>query len=332
MKFKPLIILMGEPYSVFLEIFLKSYENCIKIRKNKYPIVLIGSQKLLVKQIQHFNYKYKIKIINPAEINKIKNNNYINLINVNFDKTNGIYKNINSNVYIEKTFNIAFKLLNDKKVSGLINGPISKKKFLNKKFLGITEYILYKTKSNNAVMLIYNKILSVSPLTTHLPIKYVARKITKKQILKKVILLNKFYLKKLKIKPKIAVLGLNPHCETTDKYSEENKIIIPAINLLIQKKINIKGPFSADTFFLKENYKRFNLVIGMYHDQVLTPIKTIFKFDAVNVTVGLPFIRLSPDHGPNEKMFLKGKSNPLSFKRTIEFFNNFKWDFRLKKA
>ena len=173
-------------------------------------------------------------------------------------------------------------------------------------------------------MLIYNKILSVSPLTTHLPLKQVAKNITKKQILKKVTLLNQFYLKKLKIKPKIAVLGLNPHCETTDKYSEENKIIRPAINLLIKKKINVKGPFPADTFFLKENYKNFNLVIGMYHDQVLTPIKTIFKFDAVNITVGLPFIRLSPDHGPNEKMFLKGKSNPLSFIRTIEFFNIFK--------
>ena len=153
---------------------------------------------------------------------------------------------------------------------------------------------------------------------------YLDSNITKKQILKKVTLLNQFYLNKLKIKPKIAVLGLNPHCETIDKYSEENKIIKPAINLLIQKKINVKGPFPADTFFLKENYKTFNLVIGMYHDQVLTPIKTIFKFDAVNITVGLPFIRLSPDHGPNEKMFLKGKSNPLSFIRTIEFFNNFK--------
>ena len=323
MKFKPLIILMGEPYSVFLEIFLKSYENYIK-KKNKYPIVLIGSQKILIKQIKYFNYKHKVKIINSTEINELENNNFINLININLDKPNNISKNYHINDYIEKTFNVAFKLLKDKKASGLINGPISKKKILKKNFLGVTEYILDKTKSKDVVMLIYNKKLSVSPITTHLPIKQVTKNITKKQILKKVTLLNQFYLNKLKIKPKIAVLGLNPHCETIDKYSEENKIIKPAINLLIQKKINVKGPFPADTFFLKENYKNFNLVIGMYHDQVLTPIKTIFKFDAVNITVGLPFIRLSPDHGPNEKMFLKGKSNPLSFIRTIEFFNNFK--------
>ena len=146
----------------------------------------------------------------------------------------------------------------------------------------------------------------------------------KKQILKKVTLLNQFYLKKLKIKPKIAVLGLNPHCETTDKYSEENKIIRPAINLLIKKKINVKGPFPADTFFLKENYKNFNLVIGMYHDQVLTPMKTIFNFDAINLTLGLPFVRVSPDHGINSIMLGKNKSNPRSLVCSINFFKKIK--------
>ena len=101
MKFKPLIILMGEPYSVFLEIFLKSYENYIK--KNKYPIVLIGSQKILIKQIKYFNYKHKVKIINSTEINELKNNNFINLININLDKPNNISKNYHINDYIEKT-------------------------------------------------------------------------------------------------------------------------------------------------------------------------------------------------------------------------------------
>ena len=158
MRFKPLIILMGEPYSVFLEIFLKSFENHIK-KKNKYPVILIGSKKILIKQIRHFNYKHKIKIINPTEIKELKNNKFINLINVNLDESNNIYKNYNINTYIEKTFNIAFKLLKDKKVTGFINGQFQK---IFKKFLGVTEYILNKTKSNDVVMLIYNKILSVS--------------------------------------------------------------------------------------------------------------------------------------------------------------------------
>jgi len=169
-------------------------------------------------------------------------------------------------------------------------------------------------------MLIYNKKLSVSPITTHVPLKKVAKIIKRKVIIDKVLLLEKFYRKNIK-KPKIAILGLNPHCESVDKISEEKKIIIPAVKYLKSKKINIFGPFSADTFFLKTNYSKYNLVIGMYHDQVLTPIKTLFKFDAINITVGLPFIRISPDHGPNEKMMGENKSNPLSLIKAITFLD-----------
>ena len=121
-------------------------------------------------------------------------------------------------------------------------------------------------------------------------------------------------------KPKIAILGLNPHCESNSLVSEEDKIIKPALMYLKSKKIDISGLFSADTFFLKENYKKYNLVIGMYHDQVLTPAKTLFHFNAINITIGLPFIRISPDHGPNESMVSKNISNPLSLIKSIDFF------------
>ena len=114
----------------------------------------------------------------------------------------------------------------------MINGPISKKSFLNKKYLGITEYLSKKTNSKNEVMLIYNENLSVSPLTTHIPIKYVSKKITKKKIINNILTIDKFYKKYLGKKAKFAVLGLNPHCETIDKFSEEEKIIKPSINSL----------------------------------------------------------------------------------------------------
>ena len=129
-----------------------------------------------------------------------------------------------------------------------------------------------------------------------------------------------YYNKFLKKNPNIAVLGLNPHCETIDTYSEENNIIIPSIKNLKKKGIKISGPFSADTFFINPNYKKFDLVIGMYHDQVLTPIKSIFKFNAINITAGLPFVRVSPDHGPNEKMISKNISDPTSIIQSILFF------------
>ena len=144
----------------------------------------------------------------------------------------------------------------------------------------------------------------------------------KKKIVKKVLLINSFYNKKLKIKPKIAITGLNPHCENPLKLNEEKKIIIPAINFLKKKKISIKGPFSADTIFLKNQIKKFNVIVGMYHDQVLTPIKALYNFDAINITLGLPFVRISPDHGPNQKMFGKNLSNPQSLLQAIKFLDN----------
>ncbi len=170
-------------------------------------------------------------------------------------------------------------------------------------------------------MLIYNKKLSVSPITTHLPLKSVPKKITQKIIIEKVKLVNNFFRKKLKINPKIAILGLNPHCESVLKFNEDEKILTPAVKKLYNLGINISGPLSADTIFLKKNREKYNIIVGMYHDQVLTPIKTLFEYDAINITMGLPFIRVSPDHGPNEKMMGKNLSNPLSLIKSIKFLD-----------
>ena len=173
-------------------------------------------------------------------------------------------------------------------------------------------------------MLIYNKNLSVVPLTTHIPLKHVTKYIKKKKIIYNVKKINEFYKIKLGKTPKFAILGLNPHCETTDIISEEKKEIIPAIKYLKKKRVNISGPFSADTFFLDKNINEFDVVIGMYHDQVLTPIKTLFKFEAINTTLGLPFLKVTPDHGPNQDMLGKNKSDPTSVFFTFEFLDKVK--------
>ena len=170
-------------------------------------------------------------------------------------------------------------------------------------------------------MLIYNKDLSVCPLTTHLPIKRVSRKINKNMIKEKIKLINIFFKKHLKKKPKIAITGLNPHCESIDAFNEDEKIIKPVIKSLIKSKCRVFGPFAADTIFLKKNRKKYDIIVGMYHDQVLTPIKTLFEYDAINITLGLPFLRVSPDHGPNEIMVGKNKSNPLSLVKAITFLD-----------
>ena len=317
MNFKPILIVHGEPNSVFLEIFFKS----LIYKKFKNPLILICSQKILKFQMKKLKFKMDIKILNPLLLNKIKlNNKTINIIDINYNENLAFQKiSSKSNKYIKNCFETSFKILKSGITYKLINGPISKNSFLNKKFLGITEYLAKKTKATQNAMLIYNKKLSVCPITTHLPLKSVAKNITKKKIIEKIILINNFYKKNIGFKPKIAVLGLNPHCESVDKFNEDEKILKPSIKYLSNKKINVMGPYSADTAFLKKNRKNFDVIIGMYHDQVLTPIKTLYEYDAINITIGLPFIRISPDHGPNQQMLGQNKSNPLSLVRAIEF-------------
>ena len=187
--------------------------------------------------------------------------------------------------------------------------------------MGITEYIADKYNVKKKGMLIYNKKLSVCPVTTHLPLRLVSKEINKTNIKEKIKLLNDFYQKYLSLKPKIGIAGLNPHCESIEKFNEDEKIIKPLIKKMKNEGYKIYGPYPADTIFLNNNRKNFDVILGMYHDQVLTPIKTLFEYDAINITLGLPFIRISPDHGPNEKMIGKNLSNPLSLIRAINFLD-----------
>ena len=321
MKNKAILIVAGEPNSIFLEIFFKS----LKKNNFKKPIILIASKNLVAQQMKKLRFNFKINLIDTKKIIlNLLTNKELNIINVDY-KFKKVFDKISesSNLYIKNCFDIALTLLKTNKFIGLINGPISKKTFLKDKFFGMTEFFANKTevKKNKFAMLIYNKRLSVSPLTTHIALKEVHKSITKNKIIDLVLLINEFYKKKLKKKPKIAITGLNPHCESNYKTSEEERIIKPAIKYLRRKKINLFGPFPADTIFLKEVSKKYDVVVGMYHDQVLTPLKTLFGFDAINITLGLPFIRISPDHGPNEKMIGKNRSNPQSLVQAIKFLD-----------
>jgi 4-hydroxythreonine-4-phosphate dehydrogenase len=318
MKNKTILIFSGEPNSIFFEIFFKVIKN----NKIKNPLILISSIKLLNLQMKKFNFKKKINVIKLKNLSKqTLDNNKINLLNIEYNQKNTFEKiSKKSNTFIKNSFKLAFKIIKENNIYKFINGPISKKTFLDKKFLGITEYISNEFAAKNTAMLIYNKKLSVCPITTHLPLKLVAKKINKKIISDKVYLIDKFYKENFNIKPKIAILGLNPHCESTHEYNEDEKIIKPCVKFL-SKVYNISGPYSSDTIFLKNNRKKFDVIVGMYHDQVLTPLKTLFEYDAINITLGLPFLRISPDHGPNEKMLGKNLSNPLSLLKAIKFLD-----------
>ena len=321
MNYRPIIIVAGEPNSIFLEIYFKALK-----KKFKSPLILIASQNLIILQMKKLKFRKKIRLLNINNLKKTKlDNKCINLINIDYKSSKAFEKiSSKSNKYLEKSFEMALKLLKKNFSKKLINGPISKKYFLKKKYLGITEYLAKKTNKKKFAMLIFNNDLSVSPVTTHLPIKLVSKKITKKNIKEKIILINNFYKKTLGFKPNIAVTGLNPHCESIFKTNEDTQIIKPVVESLKNLNYKINGPYSADTIFLKKNRIKYNVIVGMYHDQVLAPIKTLFEYDAINITLGLPFIRVSPDHGPNEKMLGKNLSNPLSLIKSIKFLDTIK--------
>ena len=320
MNYKPIIIIAGEPNSIFFEIFFKT------IDKNyfKSPLIIIGSMELLSRQMKVLGFDFKINLIDENYPNMDKlNNKKINIINVNYNFKKPFEKiSQKSNNYITECFKLALKIIKRKNYLKLINGPIVKKSFLNGKSLGITEYLAQKTKRKNKVaMLIFNKKLSVSPITTHLALKDVHKHISKQRIYTHIKLITEFYKKNFKRNPKIAITGLNPHCESNFKNCEESATIIPAIKNLKAKNFKVEGPFPADTIFIQEHLKKFDVVVGMYHDQVLTPMKALFGFNAINITLGLPFVRISPDHGPNSSMLGKNLSDPKSLIEALKFLD-----------
>ena len=322
---KPIAIIAGEPNSISSEIIFK----CWKLKK-KYihkPLFIIGSVQLLNLQMKQLKYKIKIKKINKHF--KIRDLNEIELPVYDIDYTQKKpFEKISSksNKYIFKCFEVALKFVKDKKILGFINCPISKEYLFKNKYQGVTEFLSKKLnkKNNNEVMLIYNKKLSVSPITTHIPLNQVSKKINKYKIVEKVKIINNFYKKFLNKKPNFAILGLNPHNFSISKKSEEKKIINKAIKSLVKLKINARGPVAPDSSFMIIKKYKFDVIIGMYHDQVLTPFKALYNFSAINITLGLPYIRISPDHGIAENITGKRIANPSSLIESIKFFNYIK--------
>jgi len=318
---RPIIIILGEPNSISSEIFLKSLNY---IKKTKLNFIIIGNYSLLEKQANYLDFKINVKF-KLSEINSLENVKF-NFINVDYKQSKPFnLKTNNSDTFVKKCFEHAVILLKKKLAIGLINLPINKSKFTKNKYKGITEYIADKTNNRNKEnMLLFNENFSVLPLTTHIPLKKVYKEISYKKIEKACKNINNFYLKTIKRKKfKIGILGLNPHNgENGYIGNEEKKIIIPAINKL-KKKYPIIGPLSPDTSFLQREKLQIDVLIGHYHDQILTTFKTKFDFNAINITIGLPFIRISPDHGIGTGIIGKGIADPKSFKKAVKFFSKY---------
>ena len=314
---KLVAIVAGDPESINTEIIAKMWKRK-KLFKN-LNIFVIGNYNLIKKQLKFLKIKIKLGKIDDLNNRDFKKKLLVYDVPFSFKSPFNFSKNLKKD-YVIKSLNIGIKFAKFKKIFGLINCSINKNDIFDKN-MGVTEFIANKMNlSGKEVMLIYNKKLSVCPITTHINIKKVSKNLFKKKILNKVSTINKFYIKKFKIKPKIGVIGLNPHNGEFKKDSEEIKIILPAIRKLKNLGIKIEGPISPDTAFLNFHKKDFNILVGMYHDQVLSPFKALFNFNAINITLGLPFLRISPDHGTGIDIIKKKLANPLSLIESIKFF------------
>ena len=317
---KKIIIVAGDPNSINSELIFKGWKKFSPSIRNR--IYLITNFDLIKKQFRNLKYSIPIKIV--SDINENKSGNILKIINIDLKFKNpfAVPANVASK-FILNSLNLAHELALRKDVSGIINCAINKN-LLGKNKIGVTEYLASKCnlKDNSGVMLITNKKFSVSPVTTHLDVKQISRNIKKKSIVKTIKSFNNWYKKNHKKKPKIGILGLNPHNAELRRNSEEKKTIIPAILQLKGLGINIKGPLVADTIFINE-FKKYDVIFGMFHDQILPPFKALFKFDAINVTLGLKYLRVSPDHGTGVNLIRKNKANIKSFINCINFINKF---------
>jgi 4-hydroxythreonine-4-phosphate dehydrogenase len=222
--------------------------------------------------------------------------------------------------YALKSLEVATKSLIAKQIDVLVTAPINKNNIQSEhfKFVGHTEYLESQVQGGKSLMLMCSDKLRVALVSGHVPVSHIAAKITKEKVIEKLRTLNLALKQDFGIiKPKIAVLGLNPHAGDNGTLGrEELDIIIPAIKE-VDREMFVMGPYAADGFFAAGTYSKFDAVLAMYHDQGLIPFKTLAFEDGVNFTAGLPFVRTSPDHGTAYDIAGKGKADPASFKQAI---------------
>ena len=315
---KKILLISGDPYSINSEIIYKSY---IKLNKSlKKRIYLISNFDLINEQLRKLGYFINLQKVKNLEETVLSEKLKILDVKLNFKDPFLISRKESSN-FVKNSLLKAHHLAQRNDVIGIVNCPIDKG-LLHKNNLGVTEFLASKCniKKNSEVMLISNEKISVCPITTHTNLRNIPKAISSKLIITKIKTIQHWFKKKFKKKPKICILGLNPHNGELLKNSEERKIIIPSIKKLKKMKIDIKGPYPADTIFIN-NYKNFNVIVGMYHDQVLAPFKSLYKFEAINITLGLNYNRVSPDHGTAIDLIGKDKANETSLLKCINFIN-----------
>lgn len=298
---KHLIYSPGEPAGIGPDLILKlSSTNFWESLKSK--IVVMGDIDLFRDRSKALDLNIHINEI--KDFKKIKPNKRKSLQVFHASKcldTTPSKLNPKNSKYVLEILDQSIKKCVQNKSFGLVTGPINKANIIDggHSFSGHTERLMKKTKSKDVLMMLASSKMRVCLVTTHIPINQVAKNINKKLLMRKIIILNDELKDKFKIKnPKIFTLGLNPHAgENGHIGDEETRIINPCIKEAQSMGINISAPMAADTAFSKKNLKTYDAFLAMYHDQALPVIKSMSFGKIVNVSLGLPIVRTSVDHG-----------------------------------
>ena len=311
---------MGDPAGVGPEVLIKSFKKA----KEALNLVAISD----FSKIKYIAEKYNVPVQKINYVDEVENfKDHLNVLHLEYgaDFSAGQFDQKNSFSVIE-SIRIATELCLKKEVGAMVTGPINKSVLKNDeafKFSGHTDYLehLCGCEKDTAIMMMLNNFLKIIPLTIHEPLDKVSIKIKEANIEKKIDLIISEVRKYFYSKPKIAVLGFNPHAgEDGQIGNEEISDILPAI-LKFQKTKDcvVNGPFPADGFFGSKDYRNYDVTLAMYHDQALIPLKLLSFFETINVTLGLPIIRTSPGHGTGINIAKDFAANCNSFYRAILF-------------
>jgi 4-hydroxythreonine-4-phosphate dehydrogenase len=293
---KPVIgISCGDVNGIGIELIIKTFSDN-RILEHCTPVIF-ASNKVINKQVNLFNCWEEDIQVTPGQLTD------------------------EGGKYAILSLQTAVAALKQKQIDGLVTAPIHKKNIQSAdfNFTGHTPYLKEMFGVKDVVMMLCAGDFRVALVTEHVPVGEVAKHITKEKILSKLYLINQSLQKDFGIeKPKIAVLGLNPHAGDEGLIgNEEETIIKPAIKEAKNNNMLVVGPYSADAFFARRSFDRFDAVLAMYHDQGLIPFKTLASGDGVNFTAGLPAIRTSPDHGVAFDIAGKDKADNSSFLTAI---------------
>lgn len=313
-------ITQGDTNGIGYEVILKALQN--QQMTELFTPVVYGSAKTA-------SYHRKALELQPVSMNVIRNSTDIkdgvnNLVEVANEEVK-VELGVSSEIAGRAAFDALERAVTDLKqgyIDVLVTAPINKKSIQSEQFTfpGHTEYLEASIgDGDKALMILFSDKIRVALVTTHVPVSRIGEYITKEAVLDKLFAFNRSLKSDFGIvRPRIAVLSLNPHAGDGGLLGkEEQEVIAPAIAEAVEKKVVAFGPYAADGFFGNEMYKHFDGVLAMYHDQGLAPFKTIAMESGVNFTAGLPYVRTSPDHGTGYDIAGKNEANEQSMREAI---------------